>query len=177
MTYNVAPVKVSPIKKCAFTSPKDKTFESIQNTLDKSLSEPLSNTENALLTKFAKRKIRDNVRKQLNPNVLKLKTGGKPLTLFRANASQKNPMSYCKRWQYEQIKMINQFRELADCKLETELSIVTKKRKEHILRNTLGGRRVRMDRRKALALKESLGLSTRKARLLHSSLRGLGVTI
>ena len=33
LTYNVTPVKNSPIKKYAFTSPKDKTFESIQNTL------------------------------------------------------------------------------------------------------------------------------------------------
>ena len=84
LVSNVTPVKISPITKvCAFTSPKDKHFDSIQNTLDKSLSEPLNNTENALLTKFAKRKIRDNVRKKLNPNVLKLKTSGKPLTIFK----------------------------------------------------------------------------------------------
>ena len=174
---NVTPVKISPIKKCAFTSPKDKHFNSIQNTLDKSLSEPLNKTDNTLLTKFAKRKIRDNVRKKLNPNVLTLKTGGKLLFTFRATASQKDPMSCGQRWQREQIKTLNQFRDLAHCKLENELSIITKKRREEVLRKTKGGRRVRMDRKRALALKESLGLSTRKARLLHESLRDLGVTV
>ena len=46
-----------------------------------------------------------------------------------------------------------------------------------MLRNSLLGKRVRMDRKAALALRESLGLSIRKARLLQSSLRDLGVVI
>lgn len=173
----VTPVKISPIKKSAFTSPKDKHFETIQESLNKSLSEPLNSAETVLMTKFAKRVIKDNRRKKLSPNILKLKTGGKPLTFVRTIVSRKNPLSLGRTCRKRKIKLINQFRELGGCKLETELSIITKKRRDQVVRNSLLGKRVRMDRKAALALRESLGLSIRKARLLQSSLRDLGVVI
>ena len=176
-TFCVTPVKISPIKKSAFTSPKDKHFDTIQDSLDKSLSEPLNSAETVLMTKLAKRTIKNNCRKKLNPNILKLKTGGKPLTFIRTTVSRKNPLSLGRTCRKKRIKLINQFRELGGCKLETELSIITKKRRDQVLRNSLLGKRVRMDRKAALALRESLGLSIRKARLLQASLRDLGVII
>ena len=120
----------------------------MENLLDKSLSEPLDKSENILNTKLTKRKIRENVRKKLDPDVLKFQTGGKPLTFVRTVVSQKNPMSFGKQWQRNRIKMLNKCREQFDCKIETELSLTTKTRREHILKNTLGGKVVRLDCKK-----------------------------
>ena len=58
---------------------------------------------------------------------MKLKTGGKPLTFIRTTVSRKNPLSLGRTCRKKRIKLINQFRELGGCKLETELSIITKK--------------------------------------------------
>ena len=82
LDLGLTPVKVSPLTKCAFTSPKDKHYESLQNLLDKSISEPLDKRENILTTKLTKRKSGENIRKKLDPDVLKFQTVVNRLLLF-----------------------------------------------------------------------------------------------
>ena len=169
--------KISPIRKSVLTSPKDKYFETLQNALDKSLSEPLDETETLCATKFVKRIIKDNTKRKLDPHVIKLKTAGQPLTFTRTIVSRKPNVSLGKTCSREKIAMINKYRMESGCKLETEFSLITKTRRDHIIRNTKGWKRVHIDRKRALALKETLGLSSRKARLMQETLRDLGVSI
>ena len=167
--------KISPIRKSVFTSPKDKYFQTLQNALDKSLSEPLDQTEKLCATKFVKRIMTDNSKNKLDPNVIKLKTAGQPLTFTRTIVSRKQSVGKsCSR---ERVRMINKYRKESGCNIEKEFSLITKSRRDRIIRNTKGWKKVHLDRKRALALKETLGLSSRKARLMHETLRDLGVCV
>ena len=168
-----SPIKISPLKSTTATSPMIKAINTVDTTMNKSVSEPLTEIEEHLATKLIKRKL--NYSGNGKSNIIKLKTRGQPLTFVRTVVPRKNHETLGKTSKNNRRRLINYTRDVVGCKIESELSLLPKTRRNSILEKAKLNKRIRLNQQQSLALKETLGLSSRKARLMGQSLREFGV--
>ena len=171
--HKSTPRKEKPMMKDAFNSPKDKYFETMQNSLDRSFTQPLDETESRLATKYAKRMINESEDK----SQIRFKTRGQPMLFVRAVKARKNLDVVCRQQRSKRLQTVDVQRKLSKSELDIEVSAMPKTKKEQLLSKVRGSKKVKVSMQRALRMKVALGLSLRGGRLLFEELGELDCSI
>ena len=158
------------------TSPLVKSFQSVNETVSKQESEPLTKIDEILLTSLAKRKLYDGPGKKMK-NFLQCQTGGLPLSFHRVIISRKKQEKVSSKTMKKRAQFVSSFRKKINSDQSSEIKTLAKQRRIEVLKKVGINTQIQMSRKQGLFLKEILGLSTRKARVLNSRLRQLGVKV
>ncbi|GFO32317.1 hypothetical protein PoB_005882200 [Plakobranchus ocellatus] len=183
------PIKLLPTKSIAIspiieqsmqtkestTSPLIKFIDTISHAMDKSLSHPLSEHEERLASRLVQRKLYDGPQKR--KTLLKIKTRGQPLTYMKVAVLRKCSQNVGATTLKKRARVMHSARRVVDSKMDVELGLIPQTRRRQVINKVNVSKKLLIGRRQGLILKETLGLSTRKARLMCQQLRELGVVI
>ena len=157
------------------TSPHDKSLETVSDLLNTSESVPLRKKHARVLTSLAKRQLYAGPGKR--NDTLKLKTGGLPLTFRKVTVPRKRDKEVSKRTMRNRSRLIESVRSYVGSDQSSELKSLSKDRRQEVLKKAGIKNRIQITKERALYLKEVLGLSTRKNRLLNVNLKKLGCKV
>ncbi|GFO12155.1 amine oxidase [Plakobranchus ocellatus] len=183
------PIKLLPTKSIAIspiieqsmqtkestTSPLIKFIDTISHAMNKSLSHPLSEHEERLASRLVQRKLYDGPQKR--KTLLKIKTRGQPLTYMKVAVPRKCSQNVGATTLKKRARLMHSARRVVDSKMDVELGLIPQTRRQQVINKVNVSKKLLIGRRQGLILKETLGLSIRKARLMCQQLRELGVFI
>ena len=177
-TSSSTPIYITPKKKRKHKLDLTSPMKTIQQAIDKPESQPLSKTEEKLATKLIQRKLYPLRTKKRTPHwqlKLRFKTRGRPMTFIGYSETNKSFDEAGKTTKSNRGRWVNKVRNIVDSNLKKELSVLPRTRRDDVMKTFQSGIRVTVNRRDTLALKEALGLTSRKARLMTQTMRDLGV--